>query len=42
VYGQNFVNIPELHWGYGYGYLWAVIIFTTLVQPWFFRRKRWI
>jgi magnesium transporter len=42
VYGQNFVHIPELHWGYGYAYSWGIIIFTTLLQLWFFRRKRWI
>jgi magnesium transporter len=42
VYGQNFVNIPELHWGYGYAYSWGVIVAVTLVQLWFFRRKGWI
>jgi magnesium transporter len=42
VYGQNFRVIPELHWGYGYAFSWAVIIVTTLVQLWFYRRKRWI
>ena len=42
VYGQNFVNIPELHWGYGYAYSWGLIIATTILQLWFFRRKRWI
>jgi magnesium transporter len=42
VYGQNFVNIPELRWHYGYAYVWGVILATTLVQLWFFRRKNWI
>jgi magnesium transporter len=42
VYGQNFVHIPELHWGYGYAYSWALIIGTTIFQLWFFRRKKWI
>jgi magnesium transporter len=42
VYGQNFFNIPELHWGYGYAFSWALILVTTLVQLWWFRRKRWI
>ena len=42
LYGQNFVNIPELRWHYGYAYVWGVIIVTSLIQLWFFRRKKWI
>jgi magnesium transporter len=42
LYGQNFVNIPELKWHWGYGFSWALIIVTTVIQLWFFRRKRWI
>jgi magnesium transporter len=42
LYGQNFRVIPELHWGYGYAYSWGLIIGTTILQLWFFRRKRWI
>ncbi len=42
LYGQNFVNIPELRWHWGYGYVWGVILVTTLIQLWFFRRSKWI
>ena len=42
LYGQNFVDIPELRWHWGYGWSWGVIVVTTLIQLWFFRRKRWI
>jgi magnesium transporter len=42
LYGQNFREIPELHWGFGYAWSWGVIVVTTLLQLWFFRRKRWI
>ena len=42
LYGQNFVNMPELHWRYGYGFSWALIIGATLFQVWFFRRKKWL
>jgi magnesium transporter len=42
LYGQNFVNIPELRWHYGYAYVWGVIVVTSLIQLWFFRRKKWI
>ena len=42
VYGQNFVNIPELKWHLGYAFSWGVIVATTVVQLWFFKRKNWI
>jgi magnesium transporter len=42
LYGQNFRDIPELRWHYGYEYVWALIVVTTAVQVWYFRRKRWI
>jgi magnesium transporter len=42
LYGQNFVDIPELRWHWGYGYVWGVIVATTLAQLWFFRRKDWL
>jgi magnesium transporter len=42
LYGQNFVNIPEVRWGWGYAWSWGVIVVTTCIQLWFFRRKRWI
>ena len=41
LYGQNFVDIPELRWHLGYAYVWGVILVTTALQLWWFRRKRW-
>jgi magnesium transporter len=41
LYGQNFVDIPELHWRAGYAYVWGLIVVTTAFQLWWFRRKRW-
>jgi magnesium transporter len=41
LYGQNFVDIPELRWRLGYAFSWGVIVGTTLLQLWWFRRKRW-
>jgi len=41
LYGQNFVDIPELRWHWGYGYVWAVIVATTVGQLWWFRRNDW-
>jgi magnesium transporter len=42
LYGQNFRNIPELHWSFGYWWSWGWIIVTTAIQIVYFRRKRWI
>ena len=41
VYGQNFDHMPELHWYLGYAFSWVVIIASTLLQLWYYRRKRW-
>jgi magnesium transporter len=42
LYGQNFVNIPELHWGFGYWWSWGWIIATTIAQLVFYRWKGWL
>jgi magnesium transporter len=42
LYGQNFIHMPELRWKYGYEFSWALIIVTTVLQLWYYRRKRWI
>ncbi len=41
LYGQNFVDIPELRWHWGYGFSWGLIVVTTALQLWWYRRKRW-
>jgi magnesium transporter len=44
LYGQNFFHIPEIHYFGAWGYLWAWgwIVATTVLQIWYFRRRRWI
>jgi magnesium transporter len=43
LYGQNFDNLPELHWHWGYfGWSWAWIVLTTIAQLAFFKWKKWI
>jgi len=43
LYGQNFQHhFPEIHWQYGYVWSWFLIVATTAIQLWFFRRRRWI
>jgi magnesium transporter len=41
-YGQNFRHIPELRWGWGYDFVWALIVVTTIAQLAFFRWRKWI
>ena len=41
LYGQNFVDIPELRWQWGYGFSWGLIVVTTALQLWWYRRKNW-
>jgi magnesium transporter len=42
LYGQNFRDMPELRWGWGYWWSWSLIIVTTAAQIVYFRRKRWL
>jgi magnesium transporter len=42
LYGQNFVDMPELHWIWGYGWSWVLIVLTTIGQLVFFKWKKWI
>jgi magnesium transporter len=41
LYGQNFADIPELRWHFGYAFSWGLIVLTTAFQLWWFRRSRW-
>ena len=42
IYGMNFVHMPELHWKYGYLYVWLVLAGVTGGMLACFRHKRWI
>ena len=42
LYGQNFDNIPELRWSFGYWWSWGWIIVTTILQLALFRWLGWI
>jgi magnesium transporter len=43
LYGQNFRHhFPELGWQWGYLWSWGLIVVTTALQLWYFRRKKWI
>jgi magnesium transporter len=42
LYGQNFDNMPELHWNWGYYYSLGLIAITTVMQLLYFRWKKWV
>ncbi len=42
VYGMNFEHLPELHWKYGYGAVWAFMVLLIILQLWWFKKNRWI
>jgi len=42
IYGMNFDYMPELHWHYGYVWVFAVMGGVTGGLLWLFRRKGWV
>ncbi len=42
VYGMNFVHMPELHWRYGYLFVWGLMIGVSVVMYIYFRKRRWL
>jgi magnesium transporter len=42
LYGQNFHDIPELSWAFGYWWSWGLIVVVTIGQLAFFRWKKWL
>jgi len=41
VYGMNFDFMPELHWTWGYGFVWAIMIAITFGMIRYFKFKKW-
>lgn len=42
IYGMNFINIPELHWTFGYAYAWGAMLLSAIAPLVWFRKKGWI
>jgi len=42
IYGMNFKIIPELRWTNGYPFALAVMIFSSLLTLYFFKKRKWL
>jgi magnesium transporter len=42
VYGMNFEFMPELHWKFGYLFVWGMMLAVTGVLYYWFKKKDWI
>jgi magnesium transporter len=42
IYGMNFEHMPELHWRYGYLFVWVLMAVVSAGLWVWFRKKRWI
>ena len=41
-YGMNFVNMPELHWKYGYPVIIIISSIIVIFCIWIFKRKKYL
>ena len=42
IYGMNFDFMPELAWRAGYPFAVGLMVFSSMVFLWYFRRKKWL
>ncbi len=42
IWGMNFDAMPELHWRFGYGFAIALMVLSSALTVWIFRRKNWL
>lgn len=42
IYGMNFKFMPEINWEFGYPLAIVLMISSSLIFLWYFRRKRWL
>ena len=42
IYGMNFTFMPELKWAAGYPFAIALMILSSIIFLWYFKRKKWL
>jgi magnesium transporter len=40
-YGMNFKHMPELDWQHGYSMVMFIMVITTGLTYWYFKKKKW-
>ena len=42
IYGMNFYHMPELDWLAGYPLALALMVFSSIIFLWYFKKKKWL
>ncbi|GAB4026601.1 magnesium/cobalt transporter CorA [Spirosoma koreense] len=42
IWGMNFDEMPEVHWKYGYVFALTMMVLSSALTVWIFRRKNWL
>jgi magnesium transporter len=42
IYGMNFIYIPEFKWMFGYPFALGLMVASSLIILWFFKRRKWL
>jgi magnesium transporter len=42
IYGMNFKFMPELNWITGYPFAIGLMVFSSMIFLWYFKRKKWL
>jgi magnesium transporter len=42
IYGMNFKFMPELQWMTGYPFAIGLMVFSSMIFLWYFKRKKWL
>jgi len=42
IYGMNFHHMPELKWLAGYPLALALMVFSSMIFLWYFKKKKWL
>ncbi|UFH53138.1 magnesium/cobalt transporter CorA [Spirosoma sp. KNUC1025] len=42
IWGMNFDQMPEIHWKYGYIFALTMMVLSSALTLWIFRRKNWL
>jgi magnesium transporter len=41
IYGMNFEHMPEFKWIHGYPFALVLMVVSSVIPYWYFKRRRW-